>query len=86
MKYIYNECIYKSFIINISRNGCFIEDQKPLPVREKILIHILLDGEGQSFSLNAEVVNTNRFGMGVEFKQLSRNLAGKIGNLLYNIL
>ena len=86
VNYIYNECIYSSFIINISRDGCFIEAKEPLSVREKILMHILLDGDDQTFGIKGEVVNVNRIGMGIEFEDLNGNLLGKIGNLLYKVL
>jgi Tfp pilus assembly protein PilZ len=86
IRYIYNERIYSSFIINMSREGCFIEAQKTLSVREKILLDIPLDGDEKSFRIKGEVANTNRVGMGIEFEELSSDLSGKIGNLLYKVL
>ena len=47
---------------------------------------ILSDGDGNSFRIKGEVANTNRIGMGIEFEEVSSNLLGKIGNLLYKIL
>ena len=32
VRYFYNERIYKNFIVNISRDGCFMETSKPLSV------------------------------------------------------
>ena len=86
VNYIYNECIYSSFIINISRDGCFIETQNPLSVRENIMLHILLDGDDQTLKINGEVVYVDRMGMGIEFVEINGKLLGKIGNLLYNVL
>ena len=86
VKYIYNERSYGSFIVNFSREGCFIEAQKPLSVREKILLDIPFDGDEKSFRIKGEVVNTNRIGMGIEFEEVSSDLLGKIGTLLYKVL
>ena len=86
IRYIYNERIYSSFIINMSREGCFIEAQKTLSVREKILLDIPLDGDEKSFRIKGEVANTNRIGMGIEFEEVSSHMLGKIGNLLYKVL
>ncbi len=86
VNYIYNECIYSSFIINISRDGCFIETQNPLSVREKIMLHILLDGDDQTLRIKGEVIYVDRIGMGIEFEELNGEMLGKIGNLLYKVL
>jgi len=86
VRYHYNERIYNDFIINISRAGCFIETQKPLQIGEKILTDIQLDGDDQPIRIKGEVVNANRLGMGIEFEEVSSNLIGKLGNLLYKVL
>jgi Tfp pilus assembly protein PilZ len=86
VRYSYNERIYSNFIINISRNGCFIEAQKPLSAGEKILMDIQLDGDDKSFRIKGEVATTNRIGMGIEFEEVSSNLIEKLGYLLYKIL
>jgi Tfp pilus assembly protein PilZ len=85
VRYFYNERIYKNFIVNISRDGCFIEAQKPLPIGEKFLMNIQLDGDAESIKIKGEVANANRMGMGIEFVKVSSNLLEKLGNLLYNI-
>ena len=82
VNYIHDDRIYSSFIINISREGCFIETRKSLLIREKILLDIQLDGDGESFKIKGEVANANRMGMGIEFNDVSSHLLGKIGNLL----
>ena len=86
VKYIYNERIYSSFIVNFSREGCFIEAQKPLPVREKILLDIPLDGDDKSLRIKGEVANATRMGMGIEFVGINDNLSEKIGNLMFKII
>ena len=86
VKYFYKERIYSNFIINISRDGCFIEAQKPLLAGEKILMDIQLDGDDKSFRIKGEVANTNRIGMGIEFEEVSSNLQKKLSYLLYKII
>jgi len=89
VKYFYKKriySIYSSFIVNISRDGCFIEAQKPLLVGENILIDILLDGDDKSLRVKGEVANTNRIGMGIEFEEVSSNLQKRLGYLLYKII
>ena len=86
VRYSYSERIYRNFIINLSRVGCFIEAQEPLAAGEKILMDIQLDGDGKSFRIKGEVANTNRIGMGIEFEEVSSNLQKKLGYLLYKII
>ena len=86
VRYNYNERIYNDFIINISREGCFIETQKPLQIGEKILLEIQMDGDDQPIEINGDVANANRLGMGIEFEEISSNLSGKLGNLLFKVL
>jgi len=86
VRYFYYERVFNNFILNISRNGCFIEAQKPLSVREKILMDIQLDGDDQSIRIKGEVAHANRMGMGIEFEEVSSNLLEKLGNLLYKII
>lgn len=86
VRYTHNERIYSNFIVNISRNGCFIETQKPLIAGEKIVMDIQLDGEDKSFRIKGEVANTNRIGMGIEFEEVSSKLLEKLGYLIYKII
>jgi Tfp pilus assembly protein PilZ len=67
VRYFYNERIYNNFITDISRDGCFIETQKPLLVGEKILMDIQMDGNENSIRIKGEVANANRLGSGIEF-------------------
>ena len=84
VRYFYNERILNNFIVNISLGGCFIETQKPLPVGEKLLMEIQLDGDAKSIKIIGEVTNTNRIGMGIKFEIVNGNLLGKLGDFLYN--
>ena len=86
VKYSSKDRNYSNFIINISRDGCFIEDQNPLSPREKILMDIQLEGEKKPFRIKGEVANTNRVGMGIEFEELSNSVLKKLGYLLYKII
>ena len=86
VRFYYNERIYNYFITNISRNGCFIETQKPLLPGEKILMDIQLDCDDESIRIKGEVANANRIGMGIEFEELDSNLQEKLGFLLYKII
>jgi Tfp pilus assembly protein PilZ len=86
VRYIYKDKIYNSLIVNISREGCFIETQKPLSPGERILMDIQLQDDDKSFKINGEVANTNRIGMGVEFDEVSNDLLNKLGYLLYKII
>ena len=86
VRYLYQERICNSFIVNISLGGCFIETQKPLSVGKKFLMDIQLDGDAKSIRIIGEVTNANRMGMGIEFEKVSENLLGKLGNLFYKII
>ena len=84
--YFYNKQTYNDFIINISRNGCFIETQKPHLVGKNILLDIQLDRDDKPVRFKGEVANANRFGVGIEFEEISSNLLGKLGKFLYKII
>jgi hypothetical protein len=86
VRYFYNERIFNNFIVNISQGGCFIEAQNPLPVGEKFLMDIQLDGDAESIWIKGEVTNANRMGMGIEFEKVGSNFLGKLGDLLYKII
>jgi len=86
VRYFYKERIFNNFIVNISRDGCFIEAEKPLSVGEKILMDIQLDGDAESIRIKGEVANANRMGMGIEFEEVSGDLSEKLGNLLFKTI
>jgi len=85
VRYFYNERIYNNFITDISRDGCFIETQKPLLVGEKILMDIQMDGNEKSIRIKGEVANANRLGSGIAFEKVNTNLLETLSNLLYRI-
>jgi len=86
VRYYYNKRIFNNFIVNISRDGCFIESPKPLSVGEKFLMDIQLDGDAESIRIKGEVAHASRMGMGIEFEKVSSNLLEKLGYLLYKII
>ena len=85
VRYLYNERIYNNFLVNISRDGCFIETQKPLLVGTKIFMDIQFDGDDKSIRIKGEVANANRFGSGIEFVEVGGDLLETLGNCLYKI-
>ena len=85
VRYFYNEQIQNNFITNISRDGCFIETQKPLLVGDKILMDIRMDGDEEIIRIKGEVANASRLGSGIEFEKVSTNLSKTLSNLLYRI-
>ena len=86
VRYFYYERIFDNFIVNISRNGCFIEARKQLSVGEKISMEIQLGSHDESIRLKGEVANANRMGMGIEFEDVSGDLSEKLGNLLFKTI
>jgi hypothetical protein len=47
---------------------------------------IQVDGDAKSIRVKGEVTNANRMGMGIVFEEVSDDLLGKLGNLLYKII
>ncbi len=86
IRYFYNERIFKNFIVNISRHGCFIEAKKQFSVGEKILMEIQLGADDESIRIKGEVANANRMGMGIEFEEVSGEMSEKLGNLLFKTI
>ena len=86
VRYYYNERIFNNFIVNISRDGCFIETRKPHVVGKKILLDIQLDSDDKPARFKGEVANANRFGVGIEFEEISSNLMKKLGKFLFKVI
>jgi len=84
--YFYDKQTYTDFIINISRNGCFIETQKTHLVGKKILMDIQLDANDKPVRFKGEVANANRFGVGIEFEEISSDLLEILGKFLFKIV
>ena len=74
--------VYSNYVKNISRNGLFIETQRPLFVGEEILMTFRLKGFDKPVKIKGEVAHATRAGIGVEFKNASPFLIEVIGILI----
>jgi hypothetical protein len=74
--------VYSNHIKNISRNGLFIETQRPLFVGEEIMMTFRLKGFEKPIKLKGEIAHASRSGIGVEFKDASPFLAEIVGILV----
>jgi Tfp pilus assembly protein PilZ len=70
VRYINYDHIYSNFIINFSRDGCFIKTQNPLSVGEEILMDIHLDSYNKAIRIKGIVAHANRLGIGIKFKEI----------------
>ena len=85
MRYATCGRIYNDFIINIGHDGCFIETQRPLSVREEILMDIQSDGYDKPLRTKGEVAHANRLGIGIEFKDGNNDISDKLNKLLIKL-
>jgi Tfp pilus assembly protein PilZ len=74
--------VYSNYIKNISRNGLFIETQRPLFVGEEVLMTFRLKGFEKPVKIKGEVAHATRSGIGVEFKKTSPFLIQVLGMLV----
>ena len=63
--------VYSNTIKNISQKGVFIETQRPLFVGEELLLSFSMAGIDKPLKIKGEIVQVNRSGIGVEFKNMS---------------
>ena len=63
--------VYTNIIKNISQKGVFIETQRPLFVGEELILSFSMAGFGKPLKVKGEIVQVNRSGIGVEFKNTS---------------
>ena len=70
VRYINNNRICSSFIINFSRDGCFIKTQEPLFVGEEILMDIRSDSHNKTIRIKGIVAHVNRLGIGIKYKEI----------------
>ncbi|MGD9238892.1 MAG: PilZ domain-containing protein [Desulfobacterales bacterium] len=63
--------VYTNTIKNISQKGVFIETQRPLFVGEELRLSFSMDGIDKPLKVKGEIVQVNRSGIGVEFKNMS---------------
>jgi hypothetical protein len=69
VRYINNDRIFSSFIIDFSKNGCFIKTADPFFVGDEILMDIGLDNNNKTIRLKGIVTHANRLGIGIKFKE-----------------
>jgi Tfp pilus assembly protein PilZ len=63
--------VYTNTIKNISQKGVFIETQRPLFVGEELLLSFSMPGIDKPLKVKGEIVQVNRSGIGVEFKNMT---------------
>jgi Tfp pilus assembly protein PilZ len=74
--------VYTNTIKNISQKGVFIETQRPLFVGEELLLSFSIAGIEKPLKINGEIVQVNRSGIGVEFKNMSPYVEEMLGTLI----
>jgi hypothetical protein len=70
VRYINKDRIYSSFIINLSRDGCFIETEYPLFEGDEILMDVGFDSQNKAFRIKGVVAHVNRMGVGIKYKEM----------------
>jgi Tfp pilus assembly protein PilZ len=73
---------YTDTIKNISQRGVFIESQRPLFVGEEIAMSFSMDGFEKPLKIKGEIVQVNRNGIGVEFKDMSPYIEEMLATLI----
>ncbi|UCE56308.1 MAG: PilZ domain-containing protein [Desulfobacterales bacterium] len=76
--YATSDRVYTTHIQNISPNGLFILTQKILPIGDEILMTFRMEGLNKPIKTKGEITHTNRWGMGVKFKGIKPQIAGKL--------
>jgi Tfp pilus assembly protein PilZ len=74
--------VYMNTIKNISQKGVFIETQRPLFVGEELVMTFSIDGFDKPLKITGEIVQVNRNGIGVEFKNMSPYVAEMLATLI----
>jgi len=69
-RYIKNDRICSSFVINFSQDGCFMETAEPLFVGEEILMDIGLNSHNKAIRIKGIVAHVNRLGIGIKYKEI----------------
>lgn len=73
---------YMDTITNISQKGVFIESRRPLFVGEEIAMSFSIEGFEKPIKIKGEIVQVNRSGIGVEFKDVSPYIEEMLANLI----
>ncbi len=74
--------VYSNTIKNISQKGVFIETQRPLFVGEELILSFSMAGFGKPLKVKGEIVQVNRSGIGVEFKNTSPYIEEMLATLI----
>ena len=74
--------VYTNTIRNISQKGVFIETQRPLFVAEELLMTFSIAGFDKPLKIKGEIVQVNRNGIGVEFKDMSPYIEEMLATLI----
>lgn len=74
--------VYTNIIKNISQKGVFIETQRPLFVGEELILSFSMAGFGKPLKVKGEIVQVNRSGIGVEFKNTSPYIEEMLARLI----
>ena len=74
--------VYTNTIKNISQKGVFIETRRPLFVGEELLLSFSMAGIEKPLKVKGEIVQVNRSGIGVEFKNMSPYIEEMLANLI----
>lgn len=76
------ERVYTNTIKNISQKGVFIETQRPLFVAEELMLTFSIAGFDKPLKIKGEIVQVNRNGIGVEFKDISPYVQEMLATLI----
>jgi hypothetical protein len=82
VSYVTYDRHYTDTIKNISQKGVFIESQRPLFVGEEIAMSFSIDGFDRPVKIKGEIVQVNRNGIGVEFKNVSPYIEEMLATLI----
>ena len=74
--------IYADTIKNISQKGVFIETQRPIFVGEEVMMSFSIAGFDKPLKIKGEIVQVNRNGIGVEFKEVSPYIEEMLATLI----
>ena len=74
--------VYTNTIKNISQKGVFIETQRPLFVAEELILTFSIAGFDKPLKIKGEIVQVNRNGIGVEFKDMSPYVEEMLATLI----
>ena len=77
--------VYTNTIKNISQKGVFIETRRPLFVGEELLLSFSMAGIEKPLKVKGEIVQVNRSGIGVEFKNMSPYVEEMIARLIHRM-